>query len=231
MPHAFAFVDPLFSTGIAWSLRAIERLALAFESAGPGRRVPDIEVLNRYDSALNREADQIDYMVAGAYEGMAHFDLFAAHAMLYFATVSFAEVSQRLKPTDSAAWNGFLGIGDTVLEPLPREALERLRGITRGVGAVGTSEERRNFSEWLAQQIAPRNIAGLADAERHNLYPVDFDALIEGHALLGMSQEQVVAALPALRGMTSAPAFSPRRTATSTEGRFRGEAEPGEALP
>ncbi|MEA2763528.1 MAG: tetracycline 7-halogenase / O2-dependent halogenase, partial [Gemmatimonadaceae bacterium] len=33
MPHAYAFVDPLFSTGIAWSLRAIERLALAFESA------------------------------------------------------------------------------------------------------------------------------------------------------------------------------------------------------
>ncbi|MDP9202691.1 MAG: tryptophan 7-halogenase, partial [Gemmatimonadota bacterium] len=25
MPHAYAFVDPLFSTGIAWSLRAVER--------------------------------------------------------------------------------------------------------------------------------------------------------------------------------------------------------------
>jgi len=231
MPHAFAFVDPLFSTGIAWSLRAIERLALAFESAAPGRRVPGIEVLNRYDAALNGEADQIDYMVAGAYEAMAHFDLFAAHAMLYFATVSYAEVSQRLKPTDTAAWNGFLGVGDTVLEPLPREALERLRGITRGAGAVGASEDRRNFSEWLARQIAPRNIAGLADPERHNLYPVDFDALIEAHALLGMSRDQVVAALPALRGMTSAPAFSPQRSAASTEGRFRGEAERGEALP
>jgi FADH2 O2-dependent halogenase len=231
MPHAFAFVDPLFSTGIAWSLRAIERLALAFESAAPGRRVPDIEVLKRYDAALNGEADQIDCMVAGAYEAMAHFDLFAAHAMLYFATVSFAEVSQRLKPTDTAAWNGFLGVGDAVLEPLPREALERLRDITRGVGAAGTSEDRRNFSEWLARQIAPRNIAGLADPERHNLYPVDFDALIEGHALLGMSREHVVAALPALRGMTSAPAFSPRRPAASTERHFRSEAERGEALP
>ena len=231
MPHAFAFVDPLFSTGIAWSLRAIERLALAFESAAPGPRVPDIEALKRYDAALNGEADQIDYMVAGAYEAMAHFDLFAAHAMLYFATVSFAEVSQRLKPTDTAAWNGFLGVGDPVLEPLPREALERLRGITRGAGAVGTSEDRRNFSEWVTRQIAPRNIAGLADPERHNLYPVDFDALIEGHALVGMSREQVVAALPALRGMTSAPAFSPRRPATSTERHFHGEAERGEALP
>jgi hypothetical protein len=39
MPHAYAFVDPLFSTGIAWSLRAVERLALAFESAAPGATI------------------------------------------------------------------------------------------------------------------------------------------------------------------------------------------------
>jgi len=215
MPHAFAFVDPLFSTGIAWSLRAIERLALAFESAPRDRRVPDLEVLTRYDAALMAEADQIDLVVAGAYEAMAHFDLFAAHAMLYFATVSYAEVSQRLKPTDAVAWNGFLGIGDPVLEPLPRKALERLREITKRRGAVGSPEARRDFAEWLAQQIAPRNIAGLADVERHNLYPVDFDALIEGHALLGMSRDQVVAGLPALRGMTSVPAFAPRPSAFS----------------
>ena len=231
MPHASAFVDPLFSTGIAWSLRAIERLALAFESAAPGRRVPDVEVLHRYDAALRAEADQIDLVVAGAYEAMAHFDLFAAHAMLYFATVSFAEVSQRLKPTDTAVWSGFLGVGDPVLEPLPKEALERLRNITKGCRSPGSPEERRNFSEWLAQQIAPRNIAGLADAERHNLYPVDFEALIEGHALLGMSRDQVVAALPALRGMTSAPAFSPRRSAVSADSPLRGEAGRSEALP
>ena len=104
MPHAYAFVDPLFSTGIAWSLRAVERLALAFEAAAHGKRMPDVELLTRYDAALGAEADQIDLVVAGAYEAMAHFDLFAAQAMLYFATVSFAEASQRLTPTESAAW-------------------------------------------------------------------------------------------------------------------------------
>jgi hypothetical protein len=129
MPHAYAFVDPLFSTGIAWSLRAVERLALAFESAAHDRRVPDLDVLTRYDAALGAEADQIDLVVAGAYEAMTHFDLFAAQAMLYFATVSFAEVSQRLAPNESVAWNGFLGVGDSVLEPLPRESLRRLRQI------------------------------------------------------------------------------------------------------
>src|SRR5437763_17071099 len=131
MPHAYAFVDPLSSTGIAWSLRAVERLALAFESAASNQRMPDNDVLARYSVALSGEADQIDRVVAGAYEAMTHFDLFAAQAMLYFATVSFAEVSQRLEPDDSVAWNGFLGVGDPVLEPLPRESLRRLRKITQ----------------------------------------------------------------------------------------------------
>jgi FADH2 O2-dependent halogenase len=157
---------------------------------------------------LTAEADQIDLLVAGAYEAMAHFDLFAAQAMLYFAAVSFAEVSQRLAPSDSVAWNGFLGVGDKAIERTARESLEKLKLITQRRGEPGSSRERDDFAEWMARAIAPRNIAGLADTRRRNLYPVDFDALIEAHALLGMSRDQVVAALPALRGMSAeGPSF------------------------
>jgi FADH2 O2-dependent halogenase len=207
MPHAYAFVDPLFSTGIAWSLRAVERLALAFESAAHNGGVPGVDTLRLYETALGAEADQIDLVVAGAYEAMAHFDLFAAQAMLYFGTVSFAEASQRLNPSETAAWNGFLGVGDPVLEGLPRESLRRLRDITQRSGGIGGSEERRSFAEWMAQAIRPRNIAGLASPERRNLYPVDFDALVDTHALLGMSRDDLVQALPALRGMSAPPPF------------------------
>ena len=208
MPHAYAFVDPLFSTGIAWSLRAVERLALAFESVADGRRVLDAEMLTRYDAMLGAEADQIDLVVAGAYEGMAHFDLFAAHAMLYFATVSFAEVSQRVAPGKSVVWNGFLGVGDPALEPLPRESLRRLRQITQRCGEVATPAQRSQFMDWVTRAIAPRNIAGLASPERRNLYPMDFDVLLERHALLGMSLDQLLAAMPMLRGMTPEPSFA-----------------------
>lgn len=192
MPHAYAFIDPLFSTGIAWSLRAVERLALAFESVASNTRLPDQTTLARYDELLSAEADQIDQVVAGAYEAMSDFDLFAAHAMLYFATVSFAEVSQRLLPNDSISWTGFLGVGDPVLEPLPRESLRRLR-----------HRDREDFVDWITNAIAPRNIAGLANPARHNLYPVDFDELVDKHALLGMSRGELIAALPQLRGMSS----------------------------
>ena len=201
LPHAYAFVDPLFSTGIAWSLRAIERLALCFEPGARGRRVPSSDELARYGTLLSAEADQIDLLVAGAYEAMAHFDLFAAHAMLYFATVSFAEVRQRLVRDDAAAWSGFLGVGDPVLEPLLREGLQRLRHITGGRGDIGTVNDRERYAAWATEAIAPRNVAGLADTSRHNLYPVDLEVLIDRHALLGLSRDQMMAGLPALRGM------------------------------
>lgn len=198
LPHAYAFVDPLFSTGIAWGLRAIERLALCFEDG-----LPYPVALGRYEKLLSAEADQIDRLVAGAYEAMAHFDLFAAHALIYFAAVSFAEVRQRLVEADP--WSGFLGVGDPVLAPLPHDSYRRLRRLTRGSGHPGSADERSAFVRWATRAIAPRNIAGFADPAAHNLYPVDLDVLVNRHALLGLSREQVVAALPALRGVAAPP--------------------------
>lgn len=201
LPHAYAFTDPLFSTGIAWSLRAIERLALCFED-----RAPSAAELERYEQLVSAEADQIDCMVAAAYEAMSHFTLFAAHAMIYFATVSFAETFQRLARLqgEAAAWTGFLGIGDPALGPLPAQSYGRLREITRGEGRAGSDAQRRAFSDWVAQAITPRNLASFGDAARHNLYPVDIDALLERHDLLGMSRSELVAGLPALRGAPTA---------------------------
>ena len=207
LPHAYAFVDPLFSTGIAWGLRAVERLALAFEDAAKGERRPDAVTLERYDEALSAEGDQIDLVVAGAYEALAHFDLFAAQAMLYFATVSFAEVSQRIGGGDAAAWKGFLGVGDPVLGRVPHQSFERLRRITRSAGEAGDERERAEFVAWIGDAIAPRNVAGLAEPSRRNLYPIDLDVLIARHELLGMSREQLLEKLPALRGQGPQPVF------------------------
>lgn len=204
LPHTHAFVDPLFSTGIAWGLRAVERLALVFESAAPSR-LPDAGALNRYETLLAAEADQIDRLVAAAYDAMAHFELFAAHAMMYFAIVSFAEAQQRLAATDGASWSGFLGVGDAFAEPLLAESRLRLREITRGIGLTSDANARTGYVEWATNAIAARNVAGLADPARHHLYPVDLEVLVARHDLLGLSREQLVAALPALRGMGPAP--------------------------
>jgi len=78
---------------------------------------------------------------------------------------------------------------------LPRESLRRLR----------RHPDPRVFARWTARAIAPRNIAGLADPAAHNLYPVDLDVLVDRHALLGLSRDDTIAALPALRGVAAPP--------------------------
>jgi FADH2 O2-dependent halogenase len=200
MPHAYAFVDPLFSTGIAWSLRAVERLALVFEDARSNTRTPGPALLDKYSALLTAEADQIDLLVAGAYKAMQHFDLFAAQAMLYFTSVSFAEASQRLVPDDDVAWRGFLGVGDPVLGPLPAAAFSRLSELVAPRGGAASWETRSAFGHWISEATRQRNVAALSNPSRKNLYPVDFDALVDAHAILGLTREEVESALPALRG-------------------------------
>ena len=199
LPHAFAFVDPLFSTGIAWSLLAVERLADAFGDAtgrnGSGRRPG---ALPRYDALLRAEGDQIDRVVAGAYHALPDFRLFAAQTMLYFGVVSFAEAKQRL--VGGSAWEGFLGALDPAAEDLYRESLRTLARLTGRGERKASPLDRRRFDDWVAQGIAARNVAGLAEPGRHNLYPVDLDTLIERSHLLGLTPEGIREALPRLRG-------------------------------
>lgn len=198
LPHTFAFVDPLFSTGIAWSLLAVERLAEAFGNAGAGRAArPGVTALRRYDALLAAEADQIDRLVAGAYLAIPDFNLFVAQTMLYFAVVSFAEARQRL--VSGSGWDAFLEAGEPAVKGLYRESRRRLARLTRGGRRPASAEDRRGFEDWVARTIAPRNVAGLADPERRNLYPVDLDVLIERGHLLGLSRADVQSALPRLR--------------------------------
>lgn len=198
LPHTFAFVDPLFSTGIAWSLLAVERLAEAFGNARARRRgLPSLAALRRYEALLAAEADQIDRLVAAAYLALPDFELFTAHTMLYFAVVSFAETRQRL--IAGSGWEAFLGASEPDVEGTYRESLRRLARLTGRGRHPASPEDRREFAGWVARAIASRNVAGLADPERRNLYPVDLEVLIERSHLLGLTPSDVRRALPRLR--------------------------------
>jgi FADH2 O2-dependent halogenase len=192
LPHTFAFVDPLFSTGIAWSLLAVERLTDAFVRSRERGRIPAADAA-RYDALLAREGDQIDRVVAGAYLAMRDFPLFAAQTMLYFGVVSYAEAKQRLVGGDG--WTPFLGALDPAAEGLYRGALTRLRRM----GTRVTPKGRDGFVRFVRDGIEPWNIGGLMDPARRNLYPVDLDTLVARADKLGLTRETIRRALPRLR--------------------------------
>lgn len=200
LPHTYAFVDPLFSTGIAWGLLGVERLALAFESSDPGGRLPEPGALDRYQSLLAAEADQIDRLVYGGYLSRGDFGLFSAHTLLYFATVSFAEASQRLGVASDPAWRGFLGADHAGWTAVCQESVRRIRRATGGEHRAVSARARAIYAAWVRQVIAPRNIGGFADPAKHNLYPVDLDLLVDRCHLFGLDRAEMLQALPLLRG-------------------------------
>ena len=186
LPHSFAFLDPMFSTGMAWSLVAVERAAALLSDGMP----PAPAALERYGRLLAAEADHLGNLVAGAWAAMPSFPHLVAQAQLYFAAASFQEAKQRLTGGDHA-WDGFLGATDPRLAGAVAAARERLEA---------GREDAAAFAAWVAGAIAPRNVAGLADPARRNLYPVDLEALVAAAPLLGLSREEVRDALPRLRG-------------------------------
>ena len=185
LPQAYAFFDPMFSIGMAWSLNAVERLAEVLVNGHDNWR--------SYGYLLNHEADQIRYLTEAAYLAMDDFERFTSVCLLYFATVSYSEIQQRLTDTQdrTPAWDGFLGARDPVVQSLLVQARDRL---------MHADESLEGFGDWVRRRIEPRDIAGLASPKIPNLFPVDLDLLVERSRLLGLEPEDMIAALPKLRG-------------------------------
>ena len=213
LPQAYASFDALYSTGIAWSLLAVERLAaLLGEAARSGFAHGELGGLREYGERLGREADQLERMLALGYLHLDDFARFVESSLLYFALVSFAETRQRLLDPEVEpscrvdglepgwAWDGFLG----ALDPA---AVDLLQGALAGPGAErsGDAESGRSgrYRSWVRAAIAPRNVAGLGDPLRHPVYPVDPEAVVAGADRLGLEPAEARRLLPRL--------ISPRR--------------------
>lgn len=211
LPGGYAFADPLFSTGIAWSLVAVERVASLWDGLAAGE-VPEPAALAGYGALLSREASWIESLVATAYRAIevaqaapgvgADLRPFAAVAQLYFVAASFHEASQRLKPEGCDwPWEGFLACDEGGLRAILDEADHWLCTWEEGLEGASWADRAAEFERWIGPAIEPWNIAGLADPRRQNLYPVDFAPLVAGAAKLGLSVAQVEAALPRLGGL------------------------------
>ncbi|HVS64196.1 MAG TPA: FAD-dependent oxidoreductase [Thermoanaerobaculia bacterium] len=208
LPQAYASFDALFSTGIAWSLVAVERLAASLgtmaRSCSSAGELPGVR---EYERRLSLEADQLERLLTLGYRHLDDFERFVESSLLYFALTSFAETRQRLlepgaEPScrveglDPAwAWDGFL----SALDPVGVELLERACRLSSGPSALDAD----SYRSCIRSAIAPRNVAGLGDPERHPLYPVDPEAIIAAAGRLGIERAEARRLLPRL--------LSPRR--------------------
>lgn len=203
LPGAAGFVDPLHSSGIAHTMVAIERLAMAFESLGSDQ-VPGLEWSKTYEQAMSRELHWIDRLVSIAYRTMHDFALFTLASMLYFAAAVHYErlrggALQGMGPLEaSGKWPDFLAANDRRLthaieraEALILAAAER-SGTERPAAerSVSGRLEALDRAEVIALQcelrrvLEPINHAGLLDPSTHPYYshtaaPDSFIRLLE----------------------------------------------------
>ncbi len=201
LPHTYAFYDPLFSAGIAWSLLAVERLADWGEALRDRSPADAQRVLDRYRRLLAREADHLEALLLDAWRAMlggdresgpgARFDRFVAQTLLYFAAASFSEARQRLVPERAPrggwAWSGFLGATDSRVA-----SWTRARTIDRDAPSLSI--------EQALATIESRNVVGLGDAAFGRRVPALLEPLIAGARRLGLSKEQARSRASRLRG-------------------------------
>ena len=189
LPHSYAFADPMFSAGIAWSLLAVERVADLCR-----RGLPATGSTERYGRLLAAEADHIDRLLVAAYRLMPSMERFAAAAMVYFAAASFDELRQRLldAPAEGWCWQGFLGAGDR-----RSRLFEELDERSAAGGESGS------LAEWLGPAIERWNLIGLLDSRRRNAYPVDLEDMerraVQVAAGLGLDVAELRRRWPRLR--------------------------------
>ncbi len=189
LPGTYAFYDPLFSTGIAWSLIGVERLLDLLT----GDRPPDQQQLGRYGQLLEAEAHHQRRLLEAAYRHLSDFERFDLVCQLYFVAASCAETCQRMLDFEewrhesvapNWAWAGFLGARDPVIE----EALEEL--------LIGPDCDRKQ----LKLRLEKRNVAGLLDVDRQGLYPADPHTVLRAASCLGLDRAEAERRLPRLLG-------------------------------
>ncbi|MCB1608055.1 MAG: tryptophan 7-halogenase [Xanthomonadales bacterium] len=184
LPHSYAFQDPMFSTGIAWSLIAVERLTevlAADPSKDPGRRQTE---LARYAQLLQVEADQVSALCRGARALYGDFERFVDWARLYFIAASYCEARQRFCDPPGACWEGFLGATDSVLSELFAQA------------EPWFALPSANIREQLKSRLLVRDVGGFLASGLTT--GVDLGALIAAAHKLGLSENQLRERIPAM---------------------------------
>ncbi|MCC5912825.1 MAG: tryptophan 7-halogenase [Balneolaceae bacterium] len=161
--HTAGFVDPLHSTGIAFTLSGVERLLQIFTKKSNTDTWP--ELLKKVEESVFRELAVIDKLVSVCYLTRSHFGLFTASVMLYFA----ATIEYEQKRLSGSVPDSFLCACDKDLSEMiskcHRDLLDWsiLRERNKEREAIRLIDEFR-------KRIEPYNSVGLMEPGNKNMY-------------------------------------------------------------
>jgi FADH2 O2-dependent halogenase len=163
LPHTAGFVDPLFSSGIAHTLSGVEKIIHTISQYWGNNELLQ-QNLNEYEQAVFEELKLIDYLVAGCYKTMAHFELFNAWSMFYFASTIAHE--QRRMQHQSPGY--FLNADDPAIRNMVQKSYADLLKIISH--QQPSREDIRWFTSLVRERIHPFNTAGLLEPSFKNMY-------------------------------------------------------------
>ena len=180
LPSAAGFVDPVLSTGFPLTLLGIERMAQILKA---GLDSPRLETdLQEYERKTKSEILANARLIGAVYANMNNFGLFRSLCLLYFAAASYSETARRLNRPSLAtsfllhARSGFGSNMESILA----------RAMHAPLGA-----EAAQLQQAILKAIEPIDVAGLSKPNPRNWYPVDADDLLQAHAKVHATKEEI----------------------------------------
>ncbi|MBX9626311.1 MAG: hypothetical protein K2X82_21105 [Gemmataceae bacterium] len=157
LPHAAGFLDAWLSPGIAQTLSAVNRLALALAERGPERR----RRMTEYGPTVLRELEWVDEITGTCFACFDRFPVMGTAAMLYFTAAIYCEERER---------NGLAGPDDAFLLADHPEYRATAGHLLRKARTLPASEADDFLAE-AHRLLEPYNSCGMCDPGRRNMYP------------------------------------------------------------
>lgn len=166
LPHTTGFVDPLFSTGISFSLVGIERIIDSISKHWENQPLlyQDLKV---YETAVFGELQLLDILISGCYQTFDKFEVFSIWSMVYFAITSNYE-SSRMKGDTTGS---FLHADQLSIKSIAKTSYGGLLKLRNQLNK--NKNDKKSIQDFIAlikEQISPINKAGLLDLEVRNMY-------------------------------------------------------------
>ena len=161
LPHTAGFVDPLHSTGIAFTLSGVEFLLSVFSSVSSKENQRD--QLIKYQDKVFNELSLIDLLVSSSYSVRNQFELFIASAMLYF----IASIRYEKSRLSGVIPDTFLCAGDRDIFNIAEKTHKELKNLS--LSSIN-SKKIEKIREIIRKRIEPYNTVGLMEPGCSNMY-------------------------------------------------------------